>query len=922
MAAKLQVRLLGPPEIEVGGEPLRVDTRKAVALLAYLAVSGQTDRDHLVDLLWPSYEEERGRASLRRTLSALRTGLGEERIHADRLRVGLVGAIDLDVQKIGSLDDLHDHPRGESCESCLESLGSLAELHRGEFMQGFFVREAPSFEEWQVAQAQRVDADLRRVLTRRLEACLALGRDDQAVAVARDHLALDPLNEPAYRALMTLYGRRGDRGALVSTYRQLVAVLETELGVEPLEETTELYRMLSRGERVVEPADTSESGAPPITELPFTGRVDEWTQLMTAYRAASTGLLVTIEGEPGIGKTRLADEFLQEVRDLGGRGIAVRSHEGEAGVAYGVLTHALRELVTSGVMARLDESDLGELARLLPEIDASPPDTVFAARFYEAVRAAIEEGLRGEPMGVVVFDDVHWCDPATLDVLAYVCRRIDQTRVGIVLTWRTGELKPGALQGVEVGSSITRIRPGRWGKRDLRNVLSGTSVSQDRVEEVADRLLEETEGVPLFVAEYLKAIATGDWDVPPTVTGLLARRLDAARGVAREVLDAAAVIDAEFDFELVREVAGRGDLETAGALDDLLRQGMLRSLPGTGEAGYVFSHEKLRVVAYRAMGPARRRVLHRRVAEALVGSAPRESRGSLASAVARHFQLGGRTEDAAVFHLRAGLWASGVFAHAQALDHFEQALALGEPSAELHEAIGDARVMRGEYSRALNSYETAAALSERSVQIDRKLGDVYVRRGDYELARLHLADAFERAASDEQRADVLIDLSLVARRLGDDETARRRASEALEKARETNKEAIVARAENACGMLAAAVGDWDAARVHLLAALAGAESAGARDTEIAALNNLALLERRVGTLDEAIELTSKALESCRRLGDRHREAALQNNLADLYYEKGEAEQAMAALKAATAIFAEIGEDPQGPLPEVWKLVEW
>ena len=923
-AVMLVMRLLGPPEIEVDGRALRVDTRKAVALLAYLAMTGGTDRDHLVDLLWPGYDVERGRASLRRTLSALRSGLGEGWIQADRLRVSLTGAVELDVERLKRLEDLHRHPPGESCESCLDLLRSLAGLSRGDFMQGFTVRGAPGFEEWQIAESHRVRSELGRVLTLRLDACRALGNDDETVAVARDLIALDPLNEAAYRALMTVHGRRGDRGALVTTYRELVAILEAELGVEPLEETSELYRALSRGGGTTGTEAALESHPETIPELPFTGRTAEWMQLSAAYRAASAGLIVAIEGEPGIGKTRLAEEFIQDVREQGARTVLVRSHEGEANVAYGVLTQALRELVTSSVIGRLDEADLAELARLLPEIDSAPADSVFAARFYEAVRAAFEEGLRGDQLGVVVFDDIHWCDPATLDALAYVARRIHQTRAALVFTWRSGEVENDPLAGTTPEANVTRVRLGRWGKEELRSVLSNTIPSpEDRLEEIVDRLYGETEGVPLFVAGYLEARATGNWEVPQTVRGLVIRRLDAARGVAREILDSAAVIDRAFDFETMRRVAGRDDLDTANALDNLTRRGLLRGSAERDGTTYEFSHDKLRVVAYEEMGPARRRVLHRRVAEALVASTPvAEREGPLAAAIARHFKLGGEGERAAAYHRLAGFWARDVFAHAQALAHFEQALALGEGSAELYEAIGDARVLRGEYAQALASYERAAAMADQSQDIDRKLGDVYIRRGDYELAQLHLLDALRRASGDERIADVLVDLSLVARRLGDEVSARDRATEAIERARRTKKPVIIARAENAMGMISAAGGDWEAARSHLRAALERAREVDDLQVEIAALNNLALLERRLGDLDAAVELTSKALEACRRLGDRHREAALENNLSDLFHEKGDSEKAMAGLKRATAIFAEVGEDPKGPLPEVWKLVEW
>src|SRR5688500_140978 len=213
----LQIRLLGPVEIDVNGAPLSVDTRKAVALLAYLAVTGRPQgREHLADLLWPEYDEERGRATLRRTLSALKSGVGDGRIEVDRARVGLIqDAVDLDVGRLDDLEKLHPHPAGESCPACLETLKGIVDLHRGDFMHGFSLRDAHGFEDWQLAQRERVRRELGTALVRITDAYIAMGLDDEALVIAEKRIALDPLNEPTYRSLMRIHARNGTRGAVV-----------------------------------------------------------------------------------------------------------------------------------------------------------------------------------------------------------------------------------------------------------------------------------------------------------------------------------------------------------------------------------------------------------------------------------------------------------------------------------------------------------------------------------------------------------------------------------------------------------------------------------------------------------------------------------------------------------------------------------
>ena len=913
------IRLLGPVEVEVDGEPLHVDTKKAVALLAYLAGSGRShDREHLVDLLWPGYDQERGRATLRRTLSALRSGLGEGRLEVDRTKVALVlEGVDVDIHRLHELDRLHPHDPGESCDECLTTLKEIVSVHRGDFMQGFVIKEAPGYEEWQLAQQERVRRDLGLAFDRLLDSSIALDRFEEAERIAEQRIALDPLNEPTYRTLMRIHSAKGERGAVVATYRSLVAALDRELGVEPLDESTDLYLALSRG---AAPSPQRELIAPSAGSdpLPFVGRASEWERLVGDYQR-SDSMIVGIHGEAGIGKTRLVEEFISHARALGARTVIARAHEGEAHVAYGVLTEALQELVTSRVAGQLSEASLEELARLLPELDVDPAESPVANRFYEAVRAAFEEGLRGDRPGVVVFEDVHWADDATLDALAYVARRVAETGICLICTWRTEERYADLLQQIVTSEAAMRIELVRFGQEELAALIIEAKLTLD--EDQTTRLLDETEGVPYFVTEYVKSLSTaGTWQVPASVRDLVAHKLTVAHGVARQILDAAAVIDRAVHFELVCRVSGRTDLETADALDELSRTGLMR-VTDEGVARYEFSHDKLRAVAYEQLSPARKHVLHRRTAEALIESAP-DPDGASAASIARHLELAGTNETAADYHRKAGLWAHRVFAHAEALEHFRRALALSDANAEIHESIADVHVLQGNYAEAVTSYETAAALAEEPGSIDRKLGALYLRRGEYDLAQAHLNDALETSKDEWTTTEILVDLSLVARRLGTDEEAATYAAEAVRRATALGDSALTARAENAAGMLASAAGDAEGARGHLQVAFDLATVADDLPAMVAALNNLALVERRAERNEEAIELTRQALEACRRLGDRHREAALENNLADLFNDIGDRAAAMDHLKRATAIFAEVGSDPHGPLPEVWKLVEW
>jgi DNA-binding SARP family transcriptional activator len=252
--AQLSIELLGTPRVTVDDRPLLVDTRKAIALLAYLATTDQAyTRDTLASLLWPEYDQERARASLRRTLSSLRKGLGPlgDVLASEHGQIGLRHAAQhrvlVDVDQFSSLlatDELHGHGPAEVCATCLQPLAEAATLYRGEFLSGFSLRDCPEFEEWQRDQSEQFKRVLATALERLATVASSLGKHTEAIAAARRRVSLDPLHEPAHRQLMLAYAWADQRAAALQQYRQCVRTLDEELGVAPLPETTQLAEVI------------------------------------------------------------------------------------------------------------------------------------------------------------------------------------------------------------------------------------------------------------------------------------------------------------------------------------------------------------------------------------------------------------------------------------------------------------------------------------------------------------------------------------------------------------------------------------------------------------------------------------------------------------------------------------------------------
>ncbi len=986
----LKLYLLGSPRLVHDGHNVEMDTRKALALLAYLAISGGSHaRDGLAALLWPDYDEAGARGAFRRTLSTLHKAVGESTLEVSRENVGLALDADLwvDALKFRSLIagcQAHPHGKQEVCRDCLPLLQEAAALYQGDFMAGFSLRDSANFDDWQFFQAEAFRQELAGVLQRLARGLAALGDYDEAIQAARRWLALDALREEAHRQLMQLYEWSGQHGAALRQYRECVRVLDQQLGVPPLEETTRLYETIQA--RQLSPTATlaPDSSATPVkTETPETahgesaaeesrsdgyplvGRGRELQALWQAYQSTRTdGRFFALQGEAGIGKTRLALEFLAQAEAAGTTTITARCYEGEENLAYAPVIEALRAAIRCALAdpdgaSRLRQVPpvwLAETARLLPELAAElnltvspwPPANSLSGegpgaqnQFLEGLCQTLTVLCQGRSTGVLFLDDVHWADNATLDLLTYFARRLAGRSLFILVAWRedliSAEHKLRRLMAearrAGTGTLMTLMRLERAAVDEL--VRAALPEEARRVPSLAARIFQEAEGLPFFVTKYLETFeAAGhtdmqDWALPPSVQDMLQARLNRANETGWQLLSSAAVIGRSFTYDILRAASGRSEFEVVEGLEHLARLGLieeLRSRPDDNTVAYDFTHDKLRQLVYDQTSLARRRLLHQRAADAYTGLI-RQRREASAQA-AYHYQLAGAPAKAAEYFKRSGDDSRAVYANRDAIAHYHSALTCGYARpAELHEAIGDLQALSAEYRAALTSYETAAALCapERLPWIEHRLGVVHHQRGDWDLAECHFeaaASALDQNKASEEMARVLVDWSRTAYRRMNYAQAQELAQRALSLAEACDDRRALARAENMLGLLARSRQDYAGAIAYLRHSLEITDEQADAGGRAAALNNLARVHAEGGDYPQAIDLTQQALELCLQQGDRHRAAALRNNLADLYHATGNSQAAMEHLKLAVAAFAEIGLEAGEQKPEIWMLTEW
>ncbi|MEA2578968.1 MAG: hypothetical protein QOD78_2556, partial [Chloroflexota bacterium] len=884
----LDIRLLGPPEILVDGTPLVVDTRKAVAILALLGAEGRAfARDELAAMLWPDADQPAAHGALRRTLSTLRAATGDS-VLVDRTRVALAPAgVRVDVAELERL----------AGSDARRSLAAAAALARGPFLAGFNLRDSADFDDWRAARAVALERTVMSALDRLAGAHEAAGDLPAAIGAASRRLDLDPLDEAGHVRLIDLFARSGDRAAALRQYRSCVAILDRELGVAPLASTTARYEAIRDADVLAEPLTTSARSdlreppaagdvSPSATTL--VGRGFALDALVTTWIGAGPGRIAAITGEAGIGKTRLGEAVVAHIRGHGGTVLEARAYVGERGIAYGPIVELLRAAMGDATATeRLERSGVRrELARLLPGIEpgrrtarGSADGPGAHARLVSAIADGLAALTAGPVPGCLWIDDLAWADGATLEALAYLARRLAERPLFLLLAWRPEDLDESTVAVVQrlVTPPALVVELGRLDREAVAELAAPTTSDPALI----DRLLEASEGLPLYVVE---ALAAGDLTLatmPLGVRAVLRGRLASAGETAAQVLAAASVIGRSFDLGTVRHASGRSEGETVDALDESLRRGLIREA-GTG---FDFAHGGLRDLAYESTSLTRRRLLHRRVAEALRLDLAGSGRDDLArlALIAAHERDGGRTVEAAEAFRLAGARAAAVFANREAIDHDEAALSLGHPDvAGLRGAIGRLRTRLGDYAGAITALEAAAAAADEAdlPEIERLIAGAQLRRGDLVAAARHLEAALAGATEPASMARILVDQSVVLRLAGDLAGALGAARRALETAAAADDTAAIGAAHRSLGLIALASGDAPTARAESERAVAASDPDDPT-ARVAALTGLALAEAAAGDVDEGLGHGVAAAELCRQIGDRHLEGAVENHLADV-----------------------------------------
>src|SRR3989441_4030741 len=479
------------------GENVRFRTRKHLALVIRLAVESgkRLSREYLQELLWPEVPAHLARHSLAQAISVLKAKVGREHLLVQRATVALVeGAVEVDVQR-------------------LETDGLEV---RGRFLEGFEIPEARAFEQWKDEWQARLAPKLRDALVHQMDAARRIGDFETVERRAQVLHDLDATSEDAVRGLMEAGASVGDRSNALKAFARYETLVAEEFAAKPAADLVRMADLLREGRRSAPRPCVAEQPQSPQRrfegefligrEREFSGLYDAWVDVR-----GRAPRVVVLTGDPGMGKTTLANAFASTCQMEGALIACAQAYDAERELPFAILAELVRQLTTQRAIGAAEPEALSELSRVSPEIlqifpgvpkpvDWSPEITPLrlADAFLKTVTAAAEES----PLLLIV-DDIHSADNATAGILHLVARKLAGTRVMVILTARPSELRvtaaPAAVaaDGSIGGTPALELDPLplEAGAALVARLAGGTGGGS--AQPPADRILRASSGNPL-----------------------------------------------------------------------------------------------------------------------------------------------------------------------------------------------------------------------------------------------------------------------------------------------------------------------------------------------------------------------------------------------------------------------------------------
>src|SRR5258706_34137 len=680
------LRSLGSPALfTVAGEQVRFRTRKHFALLVRLALEPgkQFTRDYLADLLWPEAPARHANHSLAQGLSVIKAKIAREAVVIQRATVGLAaGWIDVDVTHLPTGDVSIDGP----------------------FLDGFEIPDARPFEDWKGEYRARLIPQVRDCLVRQMDGARRIGDFPTVERHATRLQDLDPLAEGGIRGIMEARAWASDRSSALKAFARYEAQLADELGAKPGPELVRMADLLRDGRGA--PSRPATPGYPPeradrrFEPETLIGREREFSVLYDAWLEArrKSPRIVVVTSDPGVGKTTLVNAFASSCQMEGAVVARAQAYDAERELPFAVLGELVKQLATQRAIGSADPEALSELTRISSEILKAFPGVpkpvewspeLMPLRIADAFLKTVTAAAADSPVMLVV-DDIHAADNASIAILHAVARKVTNVRVLTVFVGRISELRlstaADALTSDDALSGLISCPLDVLSNEAAETLVGALGTASKHAELPVERILRAARGNPLAIEllarewmahgstsllndlEALDTQPAATVGIPRAIGKVFerqSRRLDAT---TRCVLDTAAVLGRRLSALELYAASDIAPGQAAEALSRLRDDGLLREVRGDLE----FRNELIRAQAYYAIAAPIRQNLHARVAHLL---SQRELRTDSANLeIGWHYFRGGSPQVAAPFGISGAEEALAAGAPAEAQQILEALL--------------------------------------------------------------------------------------------------------------------------------------------------------------------------------------------------------------------------------------------------------
>jgi DNA-binding SARP family transcriptional activator len=736
--AGIEFRILGPLEVLDGGRALDVGGAKQRSLLAVLLLNANqvVSSDRLIDALWGEQPPGTAGKAIQIYVSQLRRVLGKKRLETKA--PGYLLRVDGDELDLYRFETLLTQAKETDPEAASAKLHEALALWRGRPLEEF------AYERFAQLQIGRLEELRLACIEKRVDTDLACGRHPELVGELEALVGAHPLREPLRGQLMLALYRSGRQAEALEAYQEARRVLVEELGIEPGRSLRELEKAILRQDSSLDVV-SAPTKATEASRGVFVGRESELAELRAGLdeAIAGRGRLFLLVGEPGIGKSRLADEVIRTAQARGAQVLVGRCWEAGGAPAYWPWVQSIRAHVREtepGLLRSQLGTGAAEVAQLLPELRELFPDLPEppvleseGARFrlFEAASSVLTSAAQARPL-VLFLDDLHAADEPSLLLLQFLARELGESRLLVVGAYRNVDPSPTdpltmALTELAREPVTRSIALTGLGEREVARFIELTS-GEAPSEELVVTIHEETEGNPLFVGEIVRLLAAeGGLDareaprlaIPQSVRDVIARRLRHLSEKCNQVLVLASVLGREFGLVALARVGRVPEVELLDTLDEAMTARVVSDVPGS--PGHLrFAHVLIRDTLYEGLTTVRRVRLHRLAVEALEALHGEEPGPHLAE-LAHHAIAGGDFEKGVRYARRAGDRALTLLAYEEATRLYETALEALDPSGASDErarcglllSLGEAEIRAGDSPAAKKAFLDAAEIAQR-----------------------------------------------------------------------------------------------------------------------------------------------------------------------------------------------------------------